>query len=242
VTTSVAATSVRVRFDRVSVEFPTARGPDAIVNAAYLCAGQRCTAISRVIVHRPLHEAVRDGLARRVAAFVLGDGMREGVQVGPLTNERQLASVSAMVERGLAEGARAIVGGTAAKVDGCEGGYFYRPTVLADVQPSFAVAREEIFGPVVSVLAYDTLDEALAIMNGVDYGLTSALFSNDQRVIHRFVDESENGMMHVNHGTIPDSHMPFGGIRNSGVGAYSVGSSAAHFYTTEHSVYLKDRP
>lgn len=215
---------------------------DAIVNAAYLCAGQRCTAISRVIVHRRLLEAVLDGLARRVGAFVLGDGMREGVQVGPLTNERQLASVRAMVERGIADGARAIVGGDVEKVDGCEGGYFYRPTVLADVQSRFAVAREEIFGPVVSVLVYDTLDEALAILNGVEYGLTSALFSNDQRIIHRFVDESENGMMHVNHGTIPDSHMPFGGIRNSGVGAYSVGPSAAHFYTTEHSVYLKDRP
>lgn len=215
---------------------------DAIVNAAYLCAGQRCTAVSRVIVHRRLHERVLEGLARRVGGLRVGDGMQDGVQVGPLTNERQMASVRAMVERGLADGARAIVGGAPAVVRGYEEGYFYQPTVLADVQPHHAVAREEIFGPVVSVLAYDTLDEALSILNGVEYGLTSALFSNDQRVVQRFVDESENGMIHVNHGTIPDSHMPFGGIKNSGVGAYSVGPSAAHFYTTEHSVYLKERP
>lgn len=93
----------------------------------------------------------------------------------------------------------------------------------------------------ISVLAYDSLDEAFSILNGVEFGLTSALFSNDNAVIQHFVDESESGMIHVNHGTIPDNHMPFGGVKASGVGAYSVGASAANFYTTEHSVYVKYR-
>lgn len=210
-----------------------------IVTAAYMCAGQRCTAISRVLVHRMLLADVLDGLAERARLQVLGDGMNPATTMGPLTGAAQLARVARMVSEGRTEGAKAIAGGAPARVRGFEEGYFYAPTVLAGVTPRMGVAREEIFGPVISVLAYDSLDEAFTILNGVDYGLTSALFSNDNAVIQRFVDESENGMIHVNHGTIPDSHMPFGGIKASGVGAYSVGPSAVSFYTTEHSVYIK---
>ncbi|HEY2817740.1 MAG TPA: aldehyde dehydrogenase family protein, partial [Casimicrobiaceae bacterium] len=212
---------------------------DQIANAAYMCAGQRCTAISRVIVQRGLRDTVLDGLCERAQGIVLGDGLQPGVQMGPLTNERQLKTVTAMVDMGIAEGATAQIGGRPAKVASLASGYFYAPTVLANVKPTMDVARNEIFGPVISVLDYDTVDEAIDILNGVDYGLTSALFSNDNRVIQRFIDESENGMLHVNHGTIPDNHMPFGGIKHSGVGAYSVGPSAMSFYTTEHSVYVK---
>lgn len=212
---------------------------DQITTAACMCAGQRCTAISRVIVRRPLLQAVSEGLVRRAEAAVLGDGMQPGTTMGPLTNARQLARVSTMVETGVKEGAKVLTGGRATEVPGLEGGFFFAPTVLGEVAPSMSVAREEIFGPVISVLAYDDLDEAFAILNGVEYGLTSALFSSDNSVVQRFVDESENGMIHVNHGTIPDNHMPFGGVKSSGVGAYSVGPSAAGFYTTEHSVYIK---
>ncbi len=90
----------------------------------------------------------------------------------------------------------------------------------------------------IAVIPYDTIDEAFELLNGVDFGLTAALFSNDQRIVARFVEECETGMIHINHGTIPDDHMPFGGIKDSGVGAPSVGASAASFYTTEHAVYL----
>lgn len=211
---------------------------DQVMIAACMCAGQRCTAISRVIVQRTLLSDVVDGLVSRANGYVLGDGLADGTTMGPLTNARQLAHVRSMVASGVEEGARIAVGGTSVDVPGCEGGYFFAPTVLANVAPGQRVAREEIFGPVISVLAYDALDDAFAALNGVEYGLTSSLFSQDARVIQRFVDESETGMLHVNHGTIPDSHMPFGGIKHSGVGAYSVGPSAAHFHTTEHSVYL----
>jgi len=214
---------------------------DQITTAAYMCAGQRCTAVSRVIVKRPLLSPVIAGLVERCQRVALGDGLLPGVTMGPLTNATQLARVDAMVRKGIAEGARAVVGAAPAQIAGLEGGYFYAPTVLADVAPEMSVAQEEIFGPVIVVLAYDALDEAMAVLNSVEYGLTSALFSNDNRVIQRFLDESENGMIHVNHGTIPDNHMPFGGVKSSGVGAYSVGSSAVHFYTTEHSVYIKHR-
>lgn len=212
---------------------------DQIAGAAFQCAGQRCTAISRVIVAEDLKEQVEQGLVARARRFVLGDGSADGTTMGPLTNAAQLERVEAMVEAGIGEGARALTGAGRAKIQGLEGGYFYAPTILTDVTTEMSVAREEIFGPVISVLSYRNLDDAFAILNGVDYGLTSALFSNNLGVVQRFVEESQSGMLHINHGTIPDNHMPFGGIRNSGVGAYSVGPSAANFYTTEHSVYVK---
>ena len=212
---------------------------DQVAGAAFMCAGQRCTAISRVIVAEGLRAAVEAGLVRRAEAQKQGDGRRDGVTLGPLTNRAQFDRVGRMVEAGVAEGARVLTGGRPGTSAPDEEGYFYAPTILTDVTPAMSVAREEIFGPVIGVSGYRTPDEAFAILNGVEYGLTSALFSNDFNVIQRFVAESESGMLHVNHGTIPDNHMPFGGIRNSGVGAYSVGASAANFYTTEHSVYLK---
>lgn len=212
---------------------------DQIVGAAFMCAGQRCTAISRIIVNADLKKAALEGLVGRARAVSLGDGMAGGTTMGPLTNKAQLERVTMMVNAGLKEGAKPLVGAGQAQLQGLEGGFFFAPSILADVTPEMSVAREEIFGPVISVLSYRNLDEAFAILNGVEYGLTSCLFSNDQRVIQRFIDESQNGMIHVNHGTVPDNHMPFGGVKNSGVGAYSVGMSAAQFYTTEHSVYLR---
>ncbi|HZO94201.1 MAG TPA: aldehyde dehydrogenase family protein [Candidatus Baltobacteraceae bacterium] len=211
---------------------------DHITGAAMLCSGQRCTAISRVLVRRELHDAVVEGLVRRAQAFVLGDGTTEGTTLGPLVTSRQRDRVEAMVERAIAEGARAATGGRRGTVAGLDDGFFYEPTILVDVSPENVAAREEIFGPVVAVLPYDDLDEAFTLLNGVEYGLTAALFSHEQRAIARFVDECETGMLHVNHGTVPDDHMPFGGIKASGVGAPSVGPSAASFYTTEHAVYL----
>lgn len=212
---------------------------DQITGAACMCAGQRCTAISRVLVRRDLYAATLDGLASRFNATVLGDGMNAGTTMGPLVNAAQLAKVDAMVNDAVRDGARVVCGGSPAKIAGCDGGYFYAPTVLADVDPAMRIAREEVFGPVLVVLAFDSIDHALGMLNDVDFGLTSAIFSEQNTVVQRFIDESENGMIHVNHGTIPDNHMPFGGIRNSGVGAYSVGPSAINFFTTEHSVYIK---
>lgn len=214
---------------------------DQIVTAAFMCAGQRCTAISRVIVKRDLSDSVEKGLAERAKRIVLGDGMEASTTMGPLINDSQRGRVTRMVQAGIHAGAKTLIGGMAVRVKGLEDGYFYAPTVLSQVTPQMNVAREEIFGPVISVIAYDSLDEAMTALNGVEYGLTSALFSNQNDVVQRFIDETETGMIHVNHGTIPDNHMPFGGIKSSGVGAYSVGTSAMNFYTTEHSVYIKHR-
>lgn len=211
---------------------------DQITEAAFMSSGQRCTAISRVLVRRELHQHTVQGLGQRAGALAVGDGFAPTSQIGPITHAGQLARIDGMVRHAAAAGAHIVTGGMKAKVPGCPGGLFFAPTVIDGVRPDMEIAVEEVFGPVICVLPYDTLDEAFEILNRTDYGLTASLFSHDTRLVARFIDECQTGMMHINHGTIPDSHMPFGGIKASGVGAYSLGASAAAFFTTEHAIYV----
>jgi aldehyde dehydrogenase (NAD+) len=212
---------------------------DQIAGAAFQCAGQRCTAISRVLVHASLKDEVIEAARLRAERHVLGDGLTPGVTMGPLSHRAQLDKVVAAVEQAKTDGARVVTGGRQMRPESAPDGYFYAPTILADVPPGSAAATEEMFGPVISILSYESEDEMFGLLNGVGYGLTAALFSNRLGLVERFMTQCETGMLHVNHGTIPDNHMPFGGIKDSGVGAYSVGPSAAAFYTTEHSIYVK---
>lgn len=206
-----------------------------VVAGALENGGQRCTSISRVLVHRALANEVEAGIAARMQAVRLGDGQQEGVQMGPMASLAHFQRVQAAIDRGVAEGARRVTG---TKL-GWAGGYFIAPTLFADVSPTMSLACDEIFGPVLSLLVYDTVDEALALLNGVPYGLAAALYSNRHDVVQRFVGEAQAGMLHVNHQTTIDTNMPFVGIKASGVGPASIGRSAMHFYTTEHAVYLK---
>jgi acyl-CoA reductase-like NAD-dependent aldehyde dehydrogenase len=210
----------------------------AIMGAAMQCSGQRCTAISRIVVREPLREPLVRALVRLAERAVPGDGLLPATTLGPVTTAAQLEKIGRMVADGLRDGAVLRTGGVRLQPDSAPQGRFFAPTVLDAVPRASAAAREEIFGPVLSVLGYDTLDEGIALLNDVPYGLTSSFFSNDHRAVRAFMERARTGMLHVNHGTIPDSHMPFGGIGDSGVGAYSVGRSAEAFYTTEHSVYL----
>ena len=209
-----------------------------ISGAAFQTGGQRCTAISRVLVHRDISRKAGELLAACAGAIVLGDGMAEGTQMGPLCNLPHWEGVCANTAQAIDEGARPLAGGSPANGAGREGGYFYRPTVLVDVEHQSTAAQVEIFGPVISVLEYETFDQAMEMLNGTEFGLTSALFSNNNAYVQRFLRESRNGMLHINHGTVPDNNMPFGGIKNSGVGAYSVGPTAVNFHTSEHAAYI----
>lgn len=212
---------------------------DQIAAAAFAVCGQRCTAISRIVVRRTLHDAVAEGLGARAKSLRLGDGLQPGVTTGPLIHEAHRRKVAGMVARAQAAGATAICGAREARPDSAPDGFFYEPTVLTGVTGDMEIAREEVFGPVLTLQPYDDFEEALTIVNGVEHGLTAALFTNDQRLVQTFMARCQTGMMHINHGTVPDNNMPFGGVKSSGVGVYSsVGPSAIQFYTTEHSVYI----
>ena len=120
------------------------------------------------------------------------------------------------------------------------GGYFYAPTILSGVTPNMEVAKEEVFGPVLSVITYDTPEEALEICNDVEFGLSACLYSEQMPLIERFIAEAESGMIHVNCGSFPEDHAPFVGVKNSSLGVGgSNGTSTSHFYTQEHTVFLK---
>ncbi len=208
---------------------------DEVVAGALENGGQRCTGISRVLVHRRLAGAVEEGIAARMNRVRVGDGMAADVDMGPMASRAHFDRVEAAIAAGEAEGARRVTG----RSNEAGPGFFIRPTLFADVTPDMALAREEIFGPVLSMLTYDSVDEALSILNGVEFGLAAALYSNRNDVVQRFVGEAQAGMLHVNHQSSIDTNMPFVGVRNSGVGAPSIGRSAINFYTTEHAVYIK---
>ncbi|MEP5758215.1 MAG: aldehyde dehydrogenase family protein [Litoreibacter sp.] len=207
-----------------------------IMGASFMTSGQRCTAISRVIVHKSLAAETKEILTAKASAMKMGAGLDETTDIGPLCNLPHWRDVCEITERAIAEGAKPLAGGKASGAP--EDGYFYSPTILGDVAHSSIAGQQEIFGPVLSVLEYDTFDQAMNMLNDTEFGLTSSLFSNRNNLVQRFLAESQNGMIHVNHGTVPDNNMPFGGIKNSGVGAYSVGPTAVNFYTSEHAAYV----
>lgn len=210
---------------------------DQVTTAALAVCGQRCTAVSRIIVRRNLAKAVTEGLARRFNDLEPGDGADPDTGISPLASARQRDEVAGFVDRARAEGASIAAGGTVP--EGLDG-HYYAPTLVTDVTPDMEIAREEVFGPVVSVLTYDTVDEALEIANGVAYGLSSCLYSEQAPVIEAFLGRSESGMLHVNAGSFPENHLPFVGIKDSAMGVGgSNGASTIQFYTTEHAVYRK---
>lgn len=214
------------------------RAVTQIYGAAFQTGGQRCTSISRVLIKRDLFNEAKELFVAKAKAAKLGDGMKSDSTMGPLCNKGHFDDVVTTTQKAISEGAVALAGGSPIDGAGDEGGYFFAPTILDDVAHDSTAGQVEIFGPVLSLMAFDTFDEAMHIMNDTEFGLTSALFSNHNSLVQRFLAESQNGMMHVNHGTVPDNNMPFGGVKNSGVGAYSVGPTAVNFYTSEHAVYI----
>lgn len=209
-----------------------------IFKATFAISGQRCTAVSRIIVQKDLEEQVIAGLVERAKAIHPCDGSLEDTQFGPLSSKEQISQVAGFVERARAEGAVVAAGGAA--IPTRDGGYFYPPTILSGVNKDMEVARDEVFGPVLAVLSYENITEALEIANGTSFGLTSSLYSEQAPVIEMFLDRSESGMLHVNAGTFPENHLPFVGVKDSGLGVGgSNGPSVVQFYTSEHTVYRK---
>ena len=210
---------------------------DQIYLAAFAVCGQRCTAISRVIVRRAIEAEVVEGLAKRAQAARIGDGLDTNTTIGPLMGEKARNDVAGFVDRARAAGAKVAAGGKTIKQNG---GYFYAPTILSNVTPDMEIAREEVFGPVVAVIPYDTPNQALEICNDVEFGLSACLYSEQTPLTDRFIAEAESGMIHVNCGSFPEDHAPFVGVKNSSLGVGgSNGTSTMHFYTQEHTVFRK---
>ncbi|MGP4115309.1 aldehyde dehydrogenase family protein [Streptomyces sp. 4N509B] len=211
------------------------RVADEIVSAAMQCSGQRCTALSRVLVEEDLADRLVAALVARTDALVVGPGTDPATRVGPLASERQRETVTAYLRRGREEGARQV----SADREVPATGPYVAPVILDHVRPEMTVAREEIFGPVLSVLRVRGVEEAVTVANDSAYGLAASVFSTDIDVALRFLRAVETGMVHVNHGTASEPHVPFGGLGGSGLGAYSNGDTAREFYTRTKVGYLR---
>jgi aldehyde dehydrogenase (NAD+) len=214
------------------------RAAAEIVSAAFLCSGQRCTALSRVIVSDDQADALVDRLAARIEAITVGDGMEDGTTMGPLVSERQLRTVEEYVRRGIDEGARLVAGGTVKVERPEEEGYYFAPTLFDHVEKQSPLARDEIFGPVLPVLRVPSFEDAIRTVNDSPYGLAASLFCEEMSRIREFAERVRTGMIHVNHGTASQAHVPFGGMKQSGQGAYSIGPTAREFYTHVKAVYI----
>lgn len=185
--------------------------------------GQRCTAASRLVVHEAVYDRFLDMFTKAASKLRLGNGLLKTTDVGPLINEAQMKKVLDYIEIGK-EGARLVIGGKACTEGGCAKGYFIEPTIFADVEPKMRIAQEEIFGPVVSVIKTNDLNDAIRIVNGVKYGLSSSIYTQDVNrsvVAERDID---TGIVYINASTIgAEIQLPFGGTKKSGLGHREAG-------------------
>ena len=211
---------------------------DSVVWSAFGTSGQRCTAASRLIVHRAVHDEFVEMLRKRVASLVLGDGLDAATDVGPVINDAAVERIGGYMAIGRSE-AELVAGGKPARDGALAQGSFFEPTIFTAVKPDARIAQEEIFGPVVSVIEVDDWDETVRIVNSVKYGLSTSLFTRDVNLAFRSIRDFDSGLGYVNHGTIgAEAHLPFGGTKATGNGHREVGQAALDFFSEWKSVYI----
>jgi aldehyde dehydrogenase (NAD+) len=212
---------------------------ESAVQGAFGSTGQRCTATSRAVVVDSIAGEFVERLEARTATLVVGNGLDPKTNVGPSVDKAQLETVLGYIDAGRKEGARIVRGGERLKDNGRERGYFVAPTIFDRVEPEMRIAQEEIFGPVLSVIRAPDAAAALTIANGVKYGLSASIYTNDVAAMFRFVDKLEAGIIHVNSPTVGgEAHIPFGGTKATGVGLREMGRVAIDFYTELKVVYV----
>ncbi len=206
---------------------------------AFGTAGQRCTASSRLIVAAQVLGDFTEALVSRARALTLGDGLVDGVEVGPVINESQLRRIHRYTEIGVEEGATLLTGGRVARDGDLAQGFFYPPTVFSGVQPSMRIAQEEIFGPTTAIIPVDSLAEALAAANSTQFGLSLSIYTNDLRHAFRAINELESGIVYVNAPTIgAEIQLPFGGTKNTGNGHREAGGRVLDEFSEWKSIYI----
>jgi succinate-semialdehyde dehydrogenase/glutarate-semialdehyde dehydrogenase len=191
---------------------------DAAVEGAVLAkmrnGGEACTSANRFLVHESVAEPFAEKLSERIGAMKVGRGTEDGIQVGPLIDDTQRQKVSELVDDAVGKGAKVLTGGKT--LDGA--GYFYAPTVLADVPDGAELLKEEIFGPVAPITTFSTDEEAVAKANDTEYGLVSYVFTTDIDRGFRIIEALETGMIGFNQGMVSNAGAPFGGVKQSGFG------------------------
>jgi alpha-ketoglutaric semialdehyde dehydrogenase len=210
-----------------------------VVWAAFGTTGQRCTATSRLIVHKDVAAKLVDRIVERAQSLRVGNGLHAETEMGPLVNEDQLKRVLSYIEVGKGEGATLRCGGGRLTEGDYAHGFFVQPTVFTGVTREMRIAREEIFGPVLSVIEVGSLDEALSVANEVAYGLSSSIYTRDINAALRAMHELEAGIVYINAPTIgAEIHLPFGGVKATGNGHREAGPTMLDVFSEWKSVYV----
>ena len=211
---------------------------DGALWGAFGTTGQRCTATSRILLQKGIAAEFTARFVDRAKKLKVGNGLDESVEVGPQVNPSQIETSAKYVAIALAEGAKLLAGGHALTSGIYAHGTYFEPTVLGGVTPSMRIAREEVFGPVVSLLEFDTFDQAIEIANSIDYGLSTSLYTKDVNRAFTAIRDLEAGITYINAPTIgAEVHLPFGGVKQTGNG-HREGLGAIDFFTTWKAVYV----
>jgi len=209
---------------------------DAITWSAYGTTGQRCTATSRLIVQKGIKPRLMEALVEKARQIKLGDGLLPETDMGPLVNQKAMDKVSSYMDIARDENVKILVGGGRAEMDK---GYFFQPTLFDGVNPGMRVEQEEIFGPVLSVIEVDNMDEAVQVSNNVLYGLSSSIFTENVNAAFRAIRDLTTGIVYINHGTTgAEIQFPFGGTRGTGNGMREAGQAGLDSFTEWKSVYV----
>lgn len=212
---------------------------DGVLWGAFGTTGQRCTATSRLILHEKVYDKFMSMLVDRASKLKLGDGLLPETQVGPCVNESQRNTVQEYVNIGLEEGATLVTGGKIATEGNLAKGWFHQPTIFTNVTPEMRIAKEEIFGPVLSVIRAKDITESIRILNNTIYGLSSSVYTRDVNKAFQAIRDIQSGITYINAPTIgAEAHLPFGGVKQTGNGHREGGWTVYDFYTEWKAVYI----
>ena len=212
---------------------------DGAIWGGFGTTGQRCTAASRVTVHKKVYKEFVERFATRAKSLKVGNGLDPTTEMGPCVNESQLQTVMEYVEIGKREGAKLAAGGHRLEGGPYARGWFHEPTIFSDCDPKMRVSQEEIFGPVVSVISCDNLDHAIEIANGVVYGLSASIYTRDVNKAFQAMRDIYTGIVYVNAPTIgAETHLPFGGTKQTGNGHREAGVAAIDFFSEWKTIYV----
>jgi alpha-ketoglutaric semialdehyde dehydrogenase len=211
---------------------------DGALWGAFGTTGQRCTATSRILLQKGIAKKFTDEFVSRAKALKVGNGLDESVHVGPQVNKSQIETSTRYVEIAKKDGCKLLCGGGALTAGDYARGNFFEPTVFAGVLPTMRLACEEVFGPVVALIEFDTFEQSIEIANSIDYGLSSALYTKDLNRAFTAIRDLEAGITYINAPTIgAEVHLPFGGVKHTGNG-HREGNGAIDFFTTWKAVYV----
>jgi acyl-CoA reductase-like NAD-dependent aldehyde dehydrogenase len=216
---------------------------ECVITGAFGTTGQRCTATSRVIVQRSVLQAFTDRVVAAAGHLRVGDGLDPQTEMGPLVNMGRVRAVHDYTEVGKIEGAKLVLGGNPLRDGEYAGGAFYAPTIFTNVGPSMRIAREEIFGPFLSIMPVNTYEEAIQVANSTEYGLSTSIFTENTRLTFRAMRDIQSGLVYFNAPTAgSEIHLPFGGVKASGNGHRELGPHAVDEFSETKSVYVSYPP